>query len=335
MKASEYALAIRMYDAALVLAPSDDSRTAGLIWLDKSRAVAIAHGAAYGIQAAADGISAASHGSGLAIDAKLRATLSELFIAAGTYFSDSHSHSSISSKVLEISYRCFISALRLHPHSTDALMNIANIAPKLRTKAVQPHGGTQVSSSTSNVLFFSCVNRIARLGYFNRPNGPDFSEALRFFDVAMSVNELQAFHSSLLFLLESRALFFEFGVGGSTRYARSVLPAAQMFGLDSSRDWVSDLSREMADLAGRLRWIDIGPTEGWGYPVAATEQQHSHLFPAYSAAIFDWMSYAGGIGLTLIDGRFRVACAASAGSTECFLQRIPVTFFCSPGTTRR
>jgi hypothetical protein len=71
--------------------------------------------------------------------------------------------------------------------------------------------------------------------------------------VAMSVNELQVictiviitiptttlslqvFHDSLLALLQSRALFFEFGVGGSTRYARSLLPPAQMFGLDSSR----------------------------------------------------------------------------------------------------
>jgi hypothetical protein len=86
----------------------------------------------------------------------------------------------------------------------------------------------------------------------------------------------------------------------------------------------------MRDVAPRLRWIDVGPTEGWGYPAAATEQQYAHLFPAYSAAIYDWMNYTGGgggssifvsapksqpvgIGLAFIDGRFRVACAAAAG----------------------
>jgi hypothetical protein len=73
--------------------------------------------------------------------------------------------------------------------------------------------------------------------------------------------------------------------------------------------------------------------QGWGYPASDTQQQHAHLFPAYSSAIYNWMNFTTfttanssssssssssdqlpvGIGLTLVDGRFRVACAAAAG----------------------
>jgi hypothetical protein len=317
-----------MYDAALVLAPRDDARVAALVWLDKSRAVAIVHGQAEGVAAVVTGIALLSDGGSGSVDAHSTLALSQLFTAAGSYTASPNS----SATNYTSAYRSFMSTLRLDPQSTDALMYIANIVPHLRRKNVYANGGTQVSPSVSNVLYFSCTHRLARLGYFHRPDGSMSPEknAREFFNVIMTPDELTVFHNSLLPLRESRALFFEFGIGGSTRYARSLLPAAQMAGLDSSRDWVGDLAREMPELAARLRWIDVGPTVGWGYPAQETEQQHAHLFPAYSAAIYEWVNFSSsssssssregappphqpaGIGLALVDGRFRVACAAAA-----------------------
>jgi hypothetical protein len=309
-----------MYDAALVLAPHDDAFIAAMLWLDKSRAVAVVHGMAAGVQAVKSGIAVLSEAITGTIDVNSSLALSQLFTAAGSYTMGPNSTAAIN---YTSSYRCFITALRLDPQSTDALMHLANMAPNLRGKNVRANGGTQVSPSVSNVLYFSCVHRLARLGHFRRPDS-SINEALAFFNVIMSLDELTALHNSLLPLRESGSLFFEFGIGGSTRYARSLLPAAQMAGLDSSRDWVGDLSREMPDVAARLRWIDIGPTVGWGYPAHETEQEHAHLFPTYSSAIYDWVNFSSskdgasssqqpaGIGLVLVDGRFRVACAAAA-----------------------
>jgi hypothetical protein len=243
--------------------------------------------------------------SGSSINADSARALSLLFIAAGSDMATLNS--TLANYTL--AYRCFISALRIHPYSTEAVLRIAGIAPNMRR--IRANGAS--SASASNVLYYSCSRRLVRLGYFHRPDGSikDEEKAREFFNVIMSVDELSILHHLLLPLRETGALFFEFGIGGSTRYARSLLPAAQIAGLDGSKEWVDALLREMPELAARLRWIDIGPTASWGHPVRETEQHNAHLFPAYSAAIYEWANKSS-IGLVLIDGRFRVACAAAA-----------------------
>ena len=53
-----------------------------------------------------------------------------------------------------------------------------------------------------------------------------------------------------------------------------------------------------------LSYIQIGSTGSWGHPI---NLNHEHLFPNYSAEIFDKIE-AHALDTVLIDGRFRVAC---------------------------
>lgn len=109
------------------------------------------------------------------------------------------------------------------------------------------------------------------------------------------------------FLRQSTA-YFEFGMGGSTVLASSLVQRS-IVAIDSSEQWVSSVRAAIPPRPGqvvKLHHIDIGEVGAWGTPVNPDRQRS--LFPAYSKTIDD----AGFYDLCLVDGRFRVSCFLQA-----------------------
>lgn len=97
--------------------------------------------------------------------------------------------------------------------------------------------------------------------------------------------------------------YFEFGSGGSTVWA--VSEGLTVKGVESDAKWVNALKQQLGELC-QVEAVDIGPTREWGYPVSSA---HSHKFANYSHAI---KKHDYPLDLILVDGRFRVACTATA-----------------------
>ncbi|KZX54884.1 hypothetical protein A3709_07620 [Halioglobus sp. HI00S01] len=123
---------------------------------------------------------------------------------------------------------------------------------------------------------------------FNLPTAPH-----------MSRDERELFARCLSFA-ES---YFEFGSGGSTVWA--VAAGLEVHGVESDAQWVNALTRELGDRC-HLVAVDIGEVGEWGMP---TSNKFAELFVDYSRAIHQLQQP---FDLILVDGRFRVACAARA-----------------------
>ena len=97
---------------------------------------------------------------------------------------------------------------------------------------------------------------------------------------------------------------FEWGIGSSTIIAAQV-GVERLTGVDSALPWVKEV-RERVPSKYNISYVNIGEVKKWGRPVNET---HRDLWPDYALEVekeqepFD---------LYLVDGRFRVACAASA-----------------------
>lgn len=122
--------------------------------------------------------------------------------------------------------------------------------------------------------------------------------------ITMSQPEIELFSS----FLRASDSYFEFGMGGSTCLAASLVKS-HVCSVDSDTGWIEKVRGELLEGAGKVNLIhvDVGPTGAWGTPI---NHDKAHLFDAYSLAItrpdlprFD---------LCLVDGRFRVACFLQA-----------------------
>lgn len=102
--------------------------------------------------------------------------------------------------------------------------------------------------------------------------------------------------------------YFEYGMGGSTLLASSLV-SESITSIESDGAWVEKVRREVdgAKISITLNHVNIGPTGGWGTPVNRANEE---LFPNYPRAIAKTDN--GKIDFCLVDGRFRVACAAQA-----------------------
>lgn len=105
--------------------------------------------------------------------------------------------------------------------------------------------------------------------------------------------------------------YFEFGMGGSTCLANSLVRKS-IFSIESDKAWIDKVRAEVSasTISITLKHIDIGPTGGWGTPVS---REREHLFPNYSRALSE--ADKSKTDFCLVDGRFRVACATRALST--------------------
>lgn len=115
----------------------------------------------------------------------------------------------------------------------------------------------------------------------------------------MSEKEIQLFER----YLKQAKSYFEFGSGGSTKLAAK--NDVEIFGVESDKQWVETLKKEVGPLC-KVEYVDIGPTQAWGYPVNNTYREK---YPDYSEAI---LQYDSAFDFILVDGRFRIACTLNA-----------------------
>ena len=130
---------------------------------------------------------------------------------------------------------------------------------------------------------------------------------------AMTAEEISFFRETL-----SKAdAYLEFGIGGSTVFASQFTNLRCLKGIESSQDWIDSVSADSnasaAFTAGRLElvFVDIGPTQAYGFPDFYSDSYGQHVgeWPKYSSQI---LTSCGEQPVkhrvVLVDGRFRVAC---------------------------
>jgi hypothetical protein len=108
-------------------------------------------------------------------------------------------------------------------------------------------------------------------------------------------------------LLSKASSYTEFGAGGSTVLAASLI-SGPIVSTDSSTEW---LERVAAECAGpgykskpQLVLADIGPIREWGNPA---DESCRNRWPLYPLSIWS-VKHAANADLFLVDGRFRIAC---------------------------
>ena len=94
-------------------------------------------------------------------------------------------------------------------------------------------------------------------------------------------------------------------------------PALEMWTVDSSASFLQSVrARPCLKIMNLSRVhavpVDIGPTEGWGYP-NSTNTHNGKKMARYSLAVADVKT---ALDVIFIDGRFRVACALQAMLTH-------------------
>lgn len=102
-------------------------------------------------------------------------------------------------------------------------------------------------------------------------------------------------------LLEKSNRYFEFGCGGSTSIA-SLYENLQITSVESDQGWATKVQSVCPSV--NMHWIDIGSTKEFGYPA---DESTNGCWNQYPEA---WLRSTDSYDLVLIDGRFRVACAA-------------------------
>ncbi|WP_110689282.1 O-linked N-acetylglucosamine transferase, SPINDLY family protein [Salinicola endophyticus] len=127
----------------------------------------------------------------------------------------------------------------------------------------------------------------------------DTQQAVRLPDAPfMSDAEKELFRDALT----RASSYFEFGSGGSTVWA--IESGLEVEGVESDGKWLDVVKAKLGEKC-RSTYIDIGPTGAWGFP---TSEVAIANYGNYSRHILD---FAKPFDLTLIDGRFRVACTVA------------------------
>ncbi len=127
------------------------------------------------------------------------------------------------------------------------------------------------------------------------------------YPIAMS----EAEQDLMIRYLKESQNYLEFGAGAST-FLALMNSDAQVTSVESSKSWIKKMESwrfiRQKERENRLsfRYVDIGKTGLWGKPV---DESRKGDYPKYSADIF---ASKNNFDVVLIDGRFRVACAAQA-----------------------
>ena len=125
----------------------------------------------------------------------------------------------------------------------------------------------------------------------------------------MSQKEIQVLKAHL----SQSTSYLEFGAGYSTILCSESQTIQAAVSVDSCREWFETITESSITIRKaitserlRFRYVDIGPTSHWGYPL---DRSRIIQWPEYSQ--IPWIPDAG-FDLVFVDGRFRVACALKA-----------------------
>ena len=103
------------------------------------------------------------------------------------------------------------------------------------------------------------------------------------------------------FYLNECNLYFEYGVGKSTRWVLDNTKS-DIIAIDTDKQWIASIDLNNDSLRAKLIWIDLGDLSNWGRP---NSYKHRDRFLDYIGGIWKFNKKAD---IILIDGRFRVAC---------------------------
>ena len=96
-------------------------------------------------------------------------------------------------------------------------------------------------------------------------------------------------------------IYFEYGVGASTRWVLEKTKS-KIISVDTDQKWINTI--DVSDKGSRIKlnWINLGDLGNWGRPKSYEYKDH---FIDYIGNVWSFNEKAD---VTLIDGRFRVAC---------------------------
>jgi hypothetical protein len=103
------------------------------------------------------------------------------------------------------------------------------------------------------------------------------------------------------FYLKNCKLYFEYGVGMSTRWVIEN-SNSQIIAVDTDKDWIDFVNVELGSDRANLIWVNLGDLIKWGRP---NSYKYREYFIDYISGVWNFKEQADVI---LIDGRFRVAC---------------------------
>jgi len=115
----------------------------------------------------------------------------------------------------------------------------------------------------------------------------------------MSDNEI----TFLKDFFEKAKNYFEYGSGGSTYLADSFPNINTIYSIESDQAWIEKVKENLTDSKTTFFYIDVDAGH-WGAPKTGLKKEN---WPLYSTAMSRAKEH---FDLILIDGRFRVACAA-------------------------
>ncbi|RYH09697.1 hypothetical protein EON65_39945 [archaeon] len=128
--------------------------------------------------------------------------------------------------------------------------------------------------------------------------------------------------------LLNSTVYFEYGCGGSTKFACEAVPSLEIHSVDSSSKWIEIVENSTCIREGvekkrvHMSWINIGKTKRLGYPA---NEAKKHKWPVYSESV---KSVGKRADFVLVDGRFRVAsCLKSLLYTDPVKAKIAVHDF--------
>ena len=96
-------------------------------------------------------------------------------------------------------------------------------------------------------------------------------------------------------------IYFEYGVGASTRWVLENTKS-KIISVDTDMKWINTINFSDQSPRIKLNWINLGELENWGRP---TSYEYRDRFIDYISNVWSFNKKAD---VTLIDGRFRVAC---------------------------
>lgn len=100
-------------------------------------------------------------------------------------------------------------------------------------------------------------------------------------------------------------IYFEWGSGGSTVIADSYKNIERIYSVESDQEWIDNVRLHLCYDKTTFYYTDINAGE-WGAPKDSSKIAN---WPNYSSCI---AQATDAVDLILVDGRFRVACAAIA-----------------------
>lgn len=117
----------------------------------------------------------------------------------------------------------------------------------------------------------------------------------------MTPEEVKLFHT----YLSKASVYFEYGCGGSTVLADSYTNISKIYSVESDQNWIANVKLNLANSKSQFFYIDLN-AGAWGRPKDESKKDN---WPTYSSQMSHISEKPD---LVLVDGRFRVACAANA-----------------------